>query len=313
MIRSRWKTLAIASLLMIGTGCGGAEMATSPSREAPADEVMALATPPAAPASELTDGTATTTSMANGGVEAGEVPPDVPRKIIYSASIDLVVEHFDEAVSRVVQLVEQSGGYLAESDLGGTPGSHRQGRWKARVPVEKFEGFVEAVAALGELQRRQTDSQDVTEEYYDLEARIKNKIVEEERLIKHLEETTGKLKDILDVEKELSRVRGEIERLQGRQRLLTNLTSLTTVTISLQERLGYTPAAAPSLGDRIKHRFRASVDQLAWFGEWVVLALVSVVPWLPVWFVALAPTWLIIRRLQRRSRLASRADSGTIG
>ncbi len=244
---------------------------------------------------------------------AAAIPPDVPRKIVYTADVDLVVEDFAAAAEQVVRLVEQFGGYVAESDLGGTPGVQRHGRWKVRIPVEKFDSFVEGVVTLGELNHRQTDSQDVTEEFYDLEARIKNKTVEEQRLIKHLEETTGKLKDILDVERELSRVREEIERLQGRLRLLANLTSLTTVTINLQERLGYTPVQAPTFGTRIGHRFQASVEQLVRFGEGIVLALVSVVPWLPVWFVVLAATWLIARRLLRRRAAEARpADSGTI-
>ena len=85
-------------------------------------------------------------------------------------------------------------------------------------------------------QKNTTDSQDVTEEYYDVEARIKNKRVEEERLLKHLEQSTGKLEDILKVEKEISRVRGEIERQQGRLQYLDKLSALTTVTITLHER-----------------------------------------------------------------------------
>ena len=89
-------------------------------------------------------------------------------------------------------------------------------RWKIRVPVDQFESFVQKVVALGELERTLRTSQDVTEEYYDIEARIKNKKVEEERLLKHLEKSTGKLEEILAVEREISRVRGEVERLQGR-------------------------------------------------------------------------------------------------
>lgn len=321
MRRSRIGAVAVVALAAVGVGCGGEDIAQY--RVGAAKRVWSRETSPAvaaetaaAPAAEpvasglamRSEGGMATTEAPAG---AGEVPPGVPRKIIYSADIALIVEKFDDVAEQVVRLVDRSGGYVAESDLGGTPGAPRLGHWKVRVPVEKFESFVESVASLGELQRRHTDSREVTEEFYDLEARIENKEVEEQRLIKHLEETTGKLEDILNVEKELSRVREESERMQGRLRLLENLTALTTVSISIEERLGYLPVAAPSFGDRVGNRFRESLDQLLGFGEWVVLAVAAVVPWLPVWIVALAVAWLVVRHF--RHRWMARAASGESG
>ena len=127
-------------------------------------------------------------------------------------------------------------GYLARMEVAGSPGLPRSGRWTARVPGARFEAFLDAVAGLGELVSRKLDSQDVTEEFFDTEARIKAKRVEEARMLKNLEESTGSLKDILEVEHELSRVRGEVEQLEGRLRLLANLTDLTTVTIAIARR-----------------------------------------------------------------------------
>lgn len=287
-----WQVVILLSAV-IGSGCG-------PEMGAPAESVarMSTAVAPAAP-----ERSPSQNQVSGGGAAAADpVPEALPRKIIYTADVALSVEDFGKAAEQVARLVAQYGGYIAESDTQGRPGAGRSGTWKARVPAEKFDGFVEAVVALGELERRRTDSQDVTEEFYDLEARIKNKTVEEQRLIEHLKNTTGELKEILEVEKELSRVREEVERLQGRLRLLANLTSLTTVSISVHERQDYTPARAPTFGERIARRFQGSFDQFVRAGQEFLLVCVSVVPWLPVWLVVFLVAWLVFRRFRVRMR-----------
>ena len=104
----------------------------------------------------------------------------------------MIVEDFDRAEEAFKQLIsQQKGCYVAQAEVTGSAGSPRKGHWKVRVPVEQFEAFVEAVTKLGGPQRNSIDSKDVTEEYYDLEAHIKNKKVEEQRLLKHLEKSTG--------------------------------------------------------------------------------------------------------------------------
>jgi hypothetical protein len=233
---------------------------------------------------------------------AGEAAiPNAPaRKIIYNADIDLVVEDFAKAEAALMRLMEENKGYLASADVTGSPGRQRSGTWKVRVPIERFQRFVDSLIKLGELQHRRTNSQDVTEEFYDLEARIKNKKVEEARLLKHLEESTGKLKEILDVEREISRVREEVERQEGRLRLLENLAALTTVTVVLHEREGYIPPEAPSFGTTIARTFSGSVDYLVGFGKAVVLMAVAVAPWLPVVAVVGLLLWLVARRSRMR-------------
>ena len=121
-------------------------------------------------------------------------------------------------------------------------------RWKLRVPVEQFESLVQKVVALGELEQNKRTSQDVTEQFYDIEARIKNKKAEEKSLTKILDERTGKLEDVLKIETELSRVRGEIEQLEGKIRVLENLSSLATLVLSVREREKFEPPP-PAVAD----------------------------------------------------------------
>src|SRR5262249_34757937 len=172
--------------------------------------------------------------------------------------------------------------------------------------VDRGSGFVGGASRVGEVEASHIDSQDVTQEYYDTEARIANKQKEEKRLQKHLDESTGKLEDILAVERELSRVRGEIEQMQGRIRYLTNVSALCTVTITATEIKNYTPPVAPTFATEIGRTFSASLVNLARFGRAIVLMVVAITPWLPLLvLVFLAFVWLLRRgRARRQARTA---------
>lgn len=226
-----------------------------------------------------------------------ETTPALPRKIIYNAQIDLVVESLTAAESQIMQLLKSNGGYVSETEMTTYPAAPRSATWKVRVPVDTFDAFIASVVRLGELNRNHVDSQDVTQEYYDLEARIANKQQEEKRLLKHLADSTGKLEEILAVERELSRVRGEIEQGQGRLRLLANQTALSTVTITATEARGYTAPVTPTFGTLIGRTFGESSRLLIGFGKTILLAVVALVPWLPVIAIVVLPiVWLARRR-----------------
>jgi hypothetical protein len=170
------------------------------------------------------------------------------------------------------------------------------------VPVEKFDSFVTNAKGLGELVRAGTSSEDVSEEYFDVDARVRNKTKEEERLLKLLEDRPGKLDDVLIVERELSRVREEIERLQGRLRLLADLTSLTTISLSIQEIRDYVPAQAPTFGTRVGRAFGGSISSLQLIGENLLIAAAAFVPWLPIVALLTAIGYWVLRKVLRWTR-----------
>ena len=144
---------------------------------------------------------------------------NVDRKIIYEITLNLKVNDLSEAATRIGKLVDEQKGYIASSDISGVEEYRRSGSWVVRVPVATYQTFLNDVKSLGTVTQEVTTAQDVTEQYLDLEARLKNKRVEEERLVEHLKKSTGKLEEILAVEKELSRVREEIETGEGKFRL----------------------------------------------------------------------------------------------
>lgn len=232
-------------------------------------------------------------------------PPDAEdatreRKIIYTAQLSLLVDDLAGIAESLGQLVQAHGGYIARSDLQTARGRRRSGEWTVRVPVTAYGDFLTAAATLGELQSRREDSQEVTAEFYDLQARLRNKQREEERLLQLLETQTGDLQDVLEVERALSRVREEVERFQGSLRMLQDQTSLSTVTLQFSERESYVPVAAPRYATRLNRTWHRSLVALVATAQNLSIAAVACVPWL----VAGIPLWIglafAIRRRRRR-------------
>jgi Na+-transporting methylmalonyl-CoA/oxaloacetate decarboxylase gamma subunit len=210
------------------------------------------------------------------------------------------VADFSQTESEVSELITKFGGYIAESKVDRTRGTQRTAKWVVRVPVDQLEEFLDAVVEIGVPETRDTNAQDVTEEYVDLEARIKNKREIERRVLKLLEDRSGDIKDVIAVESELGRVREEIERMEGRMRYLTNRISLTTVTITAREQQNYVPPQAPTFAAQIGQTWSGSVRTLKDFGQGLVLFVVGLAPWLPVLAFLVVPVVWLVRRLRRR-------------
>ena len=296
--RSGWILGGLA--LAVGVGLAGcaeeADRATYAKLAAPAGSMVAAESfsqsdqalaPQAASAKPQTDGTPTDPPKATAN-----------RKIIYNATVDLVTENLNQFEAGLTSLIQTRGAYIADSSRTGAAGSTRYGSWKVRVPVDAYDGFVRGVLGLGELVSTRANSEDVSAEYYDLDARTKAKQVEEARLLKHLADSTGRLDEILAVERELSRVRSEIEQMQGRLAVLGNLTALATVTITANEVQDYVPPQNPNLGQKVARTFAGSVQSVKVLGEAVLLFAVAVAPWLPFLIVAALVLWVVVLRLR---------------
>jgi hypothetical protein len=218
----------------------------------------------------------------------------IERKIIYSATIEVVVKDLDVARAAVEKVVEEQKGYIAKSEVIGESGSRRTATWTLKVPAERFQASVSALAALGNTVRNSSDSQDVTEEFIDLQARIKNLKVEEETLNKILKDQVVKIEDVLKVREQIVKVRGDIERAEGRLKYLATMAAMSTITLTVREDASYVPPTAPTFGSRVTDTFDSSLRALRNFGEWAALVAVALAPWLPLILIgALAFRWLI--------------------
>ncbi len=295
--------LCLSALCVLSlTGCGKEAREASSRARSAYDRKMAeiqTATGEATPAaaSEFMPG-----MMAAGSVAMqtpAELPPEVTRKVVYDATLDLLADSIEPAAKQIPEMVEDAHGYIAEQSMTGSPGSRRTQHWKLRIPVDRFEPFVEEVMPLGELERYNRTAQDVTAEYYDVEARIKNKKVEEQTLTRILEERSGKLEDVLKIEIELSRVRGEIEQMQGRIRLLDNLSSLATLTLNVRERDSFAPPApvVAAFSTQIARTWHDSIHNLTELGKGLVLFAVRWVLWTPLLALLVLLCWIVLRRI----------------
>ena len=135
------------------------------------------------------------------------------RKIVFTASVSLVVENYSKLESDLSAVILANDAFVADSTQTGEVGS-RSGSWSVRVPVERFEPFLTSASALGEVVSKKRNSKDVTEEFVDLQSRIENKKRLEARIAEILERKSDSLSDIIKVEHELGRVRESIERME---------------------------------------------------------------------------------------------------
>jgi hypothetical protein len=309
-------TLLLGAVLAVG-GCGGES-----GRDEAYYETRDSGRPAAAPTAPVTvtrqeaaadpamkddvGGEAIALPQEGGPDEADEAPRPV-RRVIYNATLDLTVADLDGVAETVARLVADAGGYVANSTIRGTSGSQRSATWAVRVPIEKFDAFLREAARLGEVNSLSTGSQEVTAEFYDAEARLRNKRQEEERLLELLETGAGTLEDILKVETEVSRVRQEIEQIEGRLRLLRDLTALSTATIhatEVREYIATQPGGFPTFGERVSTAWTRTLDALLQAGQFIVILAVAVAPWLGVLAVLALPGLLLYRFVRRMARAA---------
>ncbi len=240
-----------------------------------------------------------------GTAASGHGPPTnrgIRRKIVYTADLDLAVGSFDGVPERVTELAGKFEGYIARSDMQGSAGHSRGGQWTLRIPAENLDRFLLAAKELGEIRRSSSNSQDVSAEYFDIEARIRNKKQEEDRLLKHLDTSTKRLDEILTIEREISRVRGEVEQLTGRLKLLHDVSTLATVNLRIEELSKFVPEPASTYGDRVAQAWAGSIRRLSGLGQTVSIALVVLTPWLVTFGVPLMlPSLIWLRRYRRRA------------
>lgn len=219
------------------------------------------------------------------------------RRVIRSAHLLLEVENLDAAAARLVRLAEAAGGFVADSSyaqLGVAP----EGTFSLRVPAGRFADVLAQLEGIGRVLQRRVSGQDVTEEYIDLQARIRNLERHEQRLLTFMDQAT-KVSDLLAIEQQLARVRGEIEMLTGRLRFLDNRVELATIDVTLREQAK--PASgswwdAGRLVAKMRNAFLATLRQMLGAVEAVAVVLSALAPIL----VLAGVGWLVVRRARAR-------------
>jgi len=184
-----------------------------------------------------------------GGAKPAAVPAAPPvtpadnRKLIRNAQLDLQVANYDAAVQKLTAMAAEEHGFVATQNSAKLPNGKLQGTIVIKVLPENLDRFLQKARGLGELKNQTLGTDDVTKAYFDTDARLRNAKRMEERLLDMLKQNTGKVSDLLQVEKELARVREQIEQMQGELKYYDALVQYATVTVTLAEKDLNEPAA----------------------------------------------------------------------
>jgi len=215
--------------------------------------------------------------------------------VIRTGQTSIEVDSLEQAVSQVRLLAGRIGGYVANTTMQTGRGQLRSASLELKIPAQRFEEGLGGLAPIGKLESVNVNAEDVGEEFTDVTARMGNSRRLESRLIDLLATRTGKLKDVLDVEQELARVRGEIERYEGRLRYLRAHAVLSTMTIYVHEPLPVVGHAGSSvIGEAFKQAWRNFVALMAacirGLGIVIPLGVLVTVAWLGAKRLSLLPS-----------------------
>jgi len=217
-----------------------------------------------------------------------------PAMVIRTGQAFIEVERVDPAVLKIRQLAAQFGGYITNSSITGGKDQIRQATLELKIPGQRYDEAVGSLSNIGKVETVTSNAQDVGEEFVDVTARVNNAKRLEDRLISLLANRTGKLDEVLRVERELARVREEIERYEGRLRYLTSRVAMSTLSITVHE-------PAPILGNNPGENPIAAALRRAWRNFIGLLAgtIASLGVLIPLVLLGLAG-WYGYRRWKRR-------------
>ncbi|MGZ8392695.1 MAG: DUF4349 domain-containing protein [Gemmatimonadales bacterium] len=157
------------------------------------------------------------------------------RLIIRTGQASIEVDSLESSMGELRRIVQRVGGFVADASVQSGRKQLRSATLELKVPAGRFDELTEGLQPLGRLQFVNVGAEDVSEEFVDLTARVANGRRLEDRLVELLRTRTGKLQDVLTVERELARVREEIERMEGRLRFLKTSAQLSTLSVNLYE------------------------------------------------------------------------------
>jgi hypothetical protein len=277
--------LAVAGL--IGAACaGGSKNATStPAAAAP------TAFAPGGSESRDIAGSAT------GPTKAGDLQlTSVGPKIIKTASISLDIKDqtFEQRTQDVILVASRHQGFITSSRTSGE--KHRSGIMVIRVPASQFEATMRELTALGKVTGEQIAGEDVTAQFVDLEARLRNWEAQEAVLLKLMAKSTS-IEDSLKVQQSLQDVQLAIEEIKGQLRLITDQTDMSTINLSLAEKA---VVVVPAKGNAFVRAWQRGVDATVAVFTGIIIGLGFVAPLLLI-VMAAGLAWLVFRRLRPKA------------
>ncbi len=260
----------------------------------------------------------TSKDILNSGLLSGDPALlDPGRKIIRDVHVDMETLTYDDSVSKLDALLTELGGYMQSFEAEGAtlgesgPYALRSTEFTLRIPAAKLDEFLPAVSGVGHVVSSSMTSEDVTDSYFDVEARIATLTLQEERILAILEKST-ELTDVLELEATLSEVRYEIESLTATLRKYDGLISFSTVHLSLREVVQVTPEVVPEpepegIWGQIGSGFSSALTAVGDFFAAILVFVAGQSPILLLLALIGIGLYFWIRRLTRKAKVRAEA------
>lgn len=229
-----------------------------------------------------------------------QVQPHSPM-IVRTTQLTLTATNFDQARGALDDILKRHGGYIGQLNMSAPAGSGRNLEATLRVPAAQLEPAMSEIRKLGRVESESQNGEEVTAQYVDLDARLSNARNTEQRLTAVLRQRTGKLADVLAVEVEIDRVRGEIERMAAEEKTLVKRVDFATLNVSVREDYRSQLQAAPfSTASRIRNAaiegYRSMVDGLIECAVFLLSWAPSLLFWGAILFLPGRALWRRWRR-----------------
>jgi hypothetical protein len=225
------------------------------------------------------------------------------RMVIYHAEIRMEVKEFQKIQQTIEQLVQNQGGYIVQANVYESEDHRLEGTVMTRIPQAKFQTFLGQLEKLAmKVHSRNVTGQDVTEEFVDLESRLKSKQAVEERLYQFLKDAKD-TKDLLAISNDLARVQEEIEQIKGRMKYLQNQSALSTVTIHLFENKVVVPDLENkelNTWEKTKKQFMSSINLLLSLFSSLVVFLIGNLPIIFVLVILIGLFIFFVKRITKQ-------------
>ncbi|MGI9055064.1 MAG: DUF4349 domain-containing protein [Pyrinomonadaceae bacterium] len=226
-------------------------------------------------------------------------PTITERKIIRNADLKLETNSPEEAQQKITQIAESKNGFVIETNQSSSNAkitTRDVVNMTIRIPAAKFDEAIAEIRATGSRVIEEiVKGQDVTEEFIDIEARLKTQLALEQQFLEIMKRATT-VADALNVQRELAQVRGEIEKIEGRKRFLENQSSLSTIKIGLQTPTSLS-ANPTGFFYELKESLSTGFNAALKFVLFLVTAAIALLPFLL--FIVL-PTYLLLRYFWRK-------------
>ena len=241
-----------------------------------------------------TDGDAALSTDHNAAVSHGPM-------IIRTAELSVITKEFDKARGQLETILKRHRGYVGELRANDTTGSGRTLTATLRVPADQLDTTLAEVKTLGRVESESQSGQDVTSQYVDLQARLSNARNTEQRLTDLLRNRTGKLSDVLEVEQELDRVRGQVEQMEAERKNMANQVSFASLNATITEDYKaelqvVPPSTSTRLSNAAVEGYRSIVDGVVSLVLFVLSTGPSLLLWGAILFLPARMVWKRVRR-----------------